>query len=135
MIKLYTYLLLTFFVKLPKAGDVSLCGEWEKITFLSIPTKHFTRISSEGMKDAIYHKLEDEQAGFKKKSPIDQIATLSQCEADTTVFVNFVKAVDHFGIKAMYPTTLWLTRQDGEYHLAALNFLASSSLSTSVECT
>lgn len=98
-------------VKLPKAGDLSLCGKWRGITLLSIPSKVLTRIILERMKDAIDQRLRDEQAGFRKeRSCIDQIATLRVIVEQTiewqtslyVCFVDFEKAFDSLDRKAMW---------------------------------
>ncbi|XP_072906368.1 uncharacterized protein [Hemitrygon akajei] len=98
-------------VKLPKSGDLSLCGKWRGITLLSIPSKVLTRVILERMKDAIDQRLRDEQAGFRKeRSCIVQIATLRVIVEQTTewqtplyvCFIDFEKAFDSLDRKSMW---------------------------------
>ena len=49
-------------VKLPKTGNLSKCGNWRGITFLSVPGKMLCSI----MLKAMDSQLREEQAGFRK---------------------------------------------------------------------
>ena len=98
-------------VKLPKHGDLSQCGKWRGITLLSIPSKVFTRVILDRMKDALDKKLRDEQAGFRKeRSCTDQIATLRVIVEQSlewqsplyACFIDFEKAFDSVDRQAIW---------------------------------
>ena len=57
-------------VKLPKSGDLSKCDKWRGITLLSIPSKVFTRVLLDRMKNAIDKELRDKQARFRKEDHV-----------------------------------------------------------------
>ena len=60
--------------KLPKKGDLSNCGNWRGITLLSVPSKVFCRVLLKKIDSALYSKIRQEQAGFRKgQGCIDQI--------------------------------------------------------------
>jgi hypothetical protein len=77
------------------------CDKWRGITLLSLPSKVFTRVLLNRIKEHINLRLRKEQAAFRpNRSCIDQINTLriitEQCIEWSshlyTVFVNFEKA-------------------------------------------
>jgi hypothetical protein len=51
-------------IKTPKKGDTAHCDNWWGITLLSIPSKVFTRILLNRIKEHVHHRLRKEQAGF-----------------------------------------------------------------------
>jgi len=60
--------------KLPKKGDLSNCGNWRGITLLPVPSKVFCRVLLKKIDSALYSKIRQEQAGFRKgQGCIDQI--------------------------------------------------------------
>ncbi len=61
-------------VKIPKKGDLSLCGNWRGINLLSVPGKIFCRVLLQRIKLGIDKRLREEQAGFRSgRSCTDQI--------------------------------------------------------------
>jgi hypothetical protein len=48
-----------------KRGDLSRCENWRGITLLCAASKILTRVMLERMKDAVYKKLRENQAGLK----------------------------------------------------------------------
>jgi len=95
-------------IKLPKKGDTPNCDNWRGITLLSIPSKVFTRILLNRIKE---QRLRKKQAGFcPNRSCIDQINTLriiiEQCIEWSfrlyAVFVDFEKAFDLVNREAMW---------------------------------
>jgi hypothetical protein len=90
-------------VTLPKKGDVTNCNNWRGITLLSIPSKVFTRIILNRIRDLIDTCLRTEQAGFRSnRSCTDQINTLRIIIEQINefianlyhVFMDFEKALD-----------------------------------------
>ena len=64
-------------IKIPKKGDTVNCDNWRGITLLSIPSKVFTRILLNRIKEHVNQRIRKEQAGFRPNcSCIDQINTL-----------------------------------------------------------
>ena len=62
--------------KVPKKGDLSLCGNWRGITLSPIALKIFSRILLNRLEPVVDGILRDEQAGFRKGSGCsDQIFT------------------------------------------------------------
>ncbi|VDP51453.1 unnamed protein product [Schistosoma mattheei] len=53
-------------VKMPKKGDLSKCENYRRITLLSVPSKVFSRVLLNWMKDAVDAQLRDQQAGSRK---------------------------------------------------------------------
>ena len=112
-------------IKLPKKGDLSSCSNYRGITLLSIPSKVFSRVLLNRMREAIDTQLRDQQAGFRKeRSCTDQIATLriiveQSLEWNSPLYINFIdyeKAFDsvdrntlwkllrHYGVPQKYQT-------------------------------
>ena len=52
--------------KVPKKGDLSLCGNWRGITLSPIALKIFSRILLNRLEPVVDGILRDEQAGFRK---------------------------------------------------------------------
>ncbi|XP_073668552.1 uncharacterized protein [Paramisgurnus dabryanus] len=83
-------------IKLPKKGDLSSCSNYRGITLLSIPSKVFSRVLLNRMREAIDTQLRDQQAGFRKdRSCTDQIATLriiveQSLEWNSSLYINFI---------------------------------------------
>ena len=97
-------------IKIPKKGDTANCDNWRGITLLSTPSKVFTRILFNRIKEHVNHRRK-EQAGFRpNRSCIDQINTLriiiEQCVEWSSrlyaVFVDFEKAFDSVNREAMW---------------------------------
>lgn len=90
-------------IKLPKKGDLANCENWRGIMLLSVPSKVFSRIILNRMKEAIDQKTRKEQAGFRRnRSCTDQINTLRIIVEQSVefrsplylLFVDFEKAFD-----------------------------------------
>ena len=114
---------LGYMVKLPKKGDLSVCGNWRGIMLLSVPGKVLTRIILERLKEALDVKLRPEQAGFRQgRSCADHIATLriiieQSLEWQSPLYMTFVdfekafdsvdretiwKLMSHYGIPSKF---------------------------------
>jgi len=98
-------------IKIPKKGDTANCDNWRGITLLSIPSKVFTRILLNRIKEHVNYRVRREQAGFRpNRSCIDQINTLrimiEQCIEWSSqlyaVFIDFEKAFDSVNREAMW---------------------------------
>ena len=98
-------------VKIPKKGDLSMCGNWRGITLLSLTSKIFTRIILQRISEALDQILRQEQAGFRKgRSCVDHIFTLRQILEQThewnsplyIAFIDFEKAFD-----SLHRESLW----------------------------
>ena len=64
-------------VKIPKKGNLSLCGNYRGIMLLSVPGKVLNGVILQRLKAAVDAELRDNQAGFRpNRSCADQIATL-----------------------------------------------------------
>ena len=83
-------------IKLPKKGDLSICGNYRGIMLLSAPGKVLNRVILVRIKSAVDKKLRDMQAGFREdRSCADQIATLriiieQSLEYNTSLYMNFI---------------------------------------------
>ena len=98
-------------IKIPKSGDLSQCEKWRGITLLSVPSKVFTRILLNRLKEACDNHLREEQAGFRKgRSCAEQIATLriiieQSIEWQSPLYITFVdfeKAFDSISREAIW---------------------------------
>jgi len=98
-------------VKLLKKGDTANCDNWRGFTLLSVPSKVFTRVLLNRIKEHVNLRLQKEQAGFRPNhSCIEQINTLriiiEQCIEWSshlyTVFIDFDKAFDSVNREAMW---------------------------------
>ena len=85
-----------YIVKLPKKGDLSVCGNWRGIQLLSVPSKIMARVILERIKGAVDEELREEQAGFRRnRSCADQIATMriiieQSMEWQSSLYINFI---------------------------------------------
>jgi hypothetical protein len=98
-------------IKIQKKGDIANCDNWRAITLLSVPSKVFTMVLLNRIKEHVNLRLQKEQAGFRPNcSCIDQINTLriviEQCIESAsrlyTVFVDFEKAFDSINREVMW---------------------------------
>ena len=96
--------------KVPKKGDLSLCGNWRGITLSPIALKIFSRILLNRLEPVVDGILRDEQAGFRKgRGCSDQIFIvrhLMQQANEMKVplslcFVDFEKAFDSISRRTM----------------------------------
>ena len=53
--------------KLPKKGDLTVCGNWRGLTLMSVPAKCLGRSMILRIRDDIDKMLRREQAGFRPK--------------------------------------------------------------------
>ena len=90
-------------VKLPKKGDLTICGNWRGLTLMSVPAKCFGKCLLLRIRDAVDRRLRREQAGFRRgRGTNEQIFILrniiEQClewnSALYLVFVDYEKAFD-----------------------------------------
>jgi hypothetical protein len=64
-------------IKIPKKGDRTRCSNWRGITLLPVPSKIFTRIVLNRIKQAVETMVRKEQVGFRiNRSCVDHINTL-----------------------------------------------------------
>lgn len=98
-------------VKIPKKGDLTLCGNWRGITLLSIASKILTKVILNRIQSVVDERLRKEQAGFRRnKSCVDMINTLriiieQSAEYQTPLyltFVDFEKAFDSLDRDAIW---------------------------------
>jgi len=98
-------------IKIPTKGDTANCDNCRDITLLSIPSKVFTRILLNRIKEHVNYTLRREQAGFHpNRSCIDQINTLriiiELCVEWSSrlyaVFIDFEKAFNLVNREAMW---------------------------------
>uniref|UniRef100_A0A8D8XXM4 Craniofacial development protein 2 n=1 Tax=Cacopsylla melanoneura TaxID=428564 RepID=A0A8D8XXM4_9HEMI len=98
-------------VKIPKKGDLTLCGNWRGITLLSIPSKILTKIILYRIQNVVDENLRKEQAGFRRnRSCVDMINTLriiieqsAEYQAPLYLtFVDFEKAFDSLSRDAIW---------------------------------
>ena len=90
-------------VKLPKKGDLTVCGNWRGLTLMSVPAKCLGRSMIRRIRDEVDKLLRREQAGFRPKHGTEeQIFILrniieQSLEWNTVlylVFVDYEKAFD-----------------------------------------
>ena len=98
-------------IKLPEKGDLRDCSNYRGIMRLSTPDKVLNGILLERMKEAVYPKLRDQQAGFRRnRSCSDQIASLriiveQSLKWNSPLYINFIdyeKAFDSVDREAMW---------------------------------
>jgi len=103
-------------VKLPKKGNLTICGNHRGISLLSVPSKIFCIILIDRTKKGVDERLCQEQAGFKQGGgTVEQTFTLrnilEQCmEWQALIYVNFVdfrKAFD-----SVTREKLWVIMQE-----------------------
>ena len=98
-------------VKLPKKGDLSLCGNWRGINLLSVPGKIFCRVLLQRIKQGIDKQLREEQAGFRSgRSCNDQIFVLrtiveQSIEWNSSLYINYIDFEKAFG--SVHHPYLW----------------------------
>ena len=90
-------------MKLPKKGDLTVCGNWRGLTLMSVPAKCLGRSMIRRIRDEVDKMLRREQAGFRPKHGTEeQIFILrniieQSLEWNTTlylVFIDYEKAFD-----------------------------------------
>ena len=90
-------------VKLPKKGDLTVCGNWRGLTLMSVPAKCLGKSMIHRIRDDVDKQLRREQAGFRPKHGTEeQIFILrniieQSLEWNTVlylVFVDYEKAFD-----------------------------------------
>jgi hypothetical protein len=100
-------------IKIPKKGAITKCNNWRGITLLSIPSKLFSRILLNRIKNVVELHLRKEQAGFRRQhSCVDLINTMriileQSNEFQTTLyltFIDFEKAFDSINRRIMWQT-------------------------------
>ena len=98
-------------VKLPKKGDLSLCGNWRGINLLSVPGKIFCRVLLQRIKQGIDKQLREEQAGFRSgRSCNDQIFVLrtiveQSIEWNSSLYINYIDFEKAFD--SVHHPSLW----------------------------
>ena len=98
-------------VKLPKKGDLSVCGNWRGINLLSVPGKIFCRVLLQRMRQTLERILREEQAGFRSgRGCIDQIFVLrtiveQSLEWNSSLYVNYIDFEKAFD--SIHHPSLW----------------------------
>ena len=98
-------------IKLPKKGDLTMCGNWRGITLLSMVGKVMARSIIKRLRDSVDRRLRKEQGGFRPnrgtgmqifilRNIIEQ--SLEWNAALYLVFVDYEKAFD-----SIHRETLW----------------------------
>ena len=98
---------------MPKKGDLTNCNNWRGITFLSIPSKVFSRIIINRINSAVDANIRQEQAGFRKgRGCCDQDLVLAlrniieQCtEWQRQLILNFIDFEKSFD--SIHRESLW----------------------------
>ena len=76
-------------VKLPKKGDLTVCGNWRSLTLMSVPAKCLGRCLIRRFGDDIDKMLRREQAGFRprqvRRSKYSSYATLLSSPLSATL--------------------------------------------------
>jgi hypothetical protein len=98
-------------VKLPKKGDLTVCGNWRGITLMSTVAKVLGRVIISRIREGVDQKLRAEQAGYRSgRSTTEQIFVLRNIVEQViewnsclyVCFVDFEKAFD-----SVHRETLW----------------------------
>ena len=64
-------------VRLPKKGDLTKCGNWRRITLMSVAANVMGKLLIQRISDGVDAKLRKDQAGFRRgRSTIEQIFIL-----------------------------------------------------------
>ena len=98
-------------VKLPKKGDLSVCGNWRGINLLSVPGKIFCRVLLQRIRQGVDKRLREEQAGFRSgRSCTDQIFVLrniveQSLEWNSSLYINFIDFEKAFD--SIHHPSLW----------------------------
>ena len=128
-------------------GDLRDCSNYQGIMLLSTPGKVLNRVLLEKMKEAVDHKLQDQQAGFRRnRSCADHITSLriiveQPLECNFSLYINFIdyeKAFDsvdretmwkllrHYGVPKKIISFIWFTFQDMSCRTAHAGQLSES---------
>jgi sorting nexin-29 len=97
-------------IKIPKNVDTVNCDNWRGITLLYIPSKVFTRILLNRIKEHVNYRLRREQSDYRpNRSCINQINTLriiiERMEWSSrlyAVYIDFEKSLDSVSMEAMW---------------------------------
>ena len=98
-------------VKLPKKGDLSVCGNWRGINLLSVPGKIFCRVLLQRIRQGVDKRVREEQAGFRcGRSCTDQIFVLrniveQSLEWNSSLYINFIDFEKAFD--SIHHPSLW----------------------------
>ena len=98
-------------MKLPKKGDLSVCGNWRGINLLSVPGKIFCRVLLQRIRQGVDKRLREEQAGFRSgHSCTDQIFVLrniveQSLEWNSSLYINFIDFEKAFD--SIHHPSLW----------------------------
>ena len=114
-------------VKLPKKGDLSVCGNWRGINLLSVPGKLFCRVLLQRMRQAIERTLREEQAGFRSgRGCTDQIFVLrtiveQSLEWNSSLYINYIDFEKAFD--SIHHPSLWKILQAYGFPQKVINIL------------
>ena len=98
-------------VKLPKRGDLSVCGNWRGINLLSVSGKIFCRVLLQRVRQSIEKTLREEQAGFRSgRGCTDQIFVLrtiveQSLEWNSSLYINYIDFEKAFD--SIHHPSLW----------------------------
>ena len=98
-------------IKLPKKGNLAVCGNWRGITLLSVPGKVMAMILLDRIYEALDGKMREGQAGFRGgRSCADQIFVLrniieQSVEWQRQLVVNFIDFKKAFD--SLYRPSMW----------------------------
>ena len=98
-------------VKLPKKGDLTICGNWRGINLLSVPGKIFCRVLLQRIRQGVDKRLREEQAGFRSgRSWADQIFVLrniveQSIEWNSSLYMNYIDFEKAFD--SIHHPSLW----------------------------
>ena len=98
-------------VKLPKRGDLSVCGNWRGINLLSVSGKIFCRVLLQRVRQSIERTLREEQAGFRSgRGCTDQIFVLrniveQSLEWNWSLYINYIDFEKAFD--SIHHPSLW----------------------------
>ena len=116
-------------IKLPRKGDLTICGNWRGINLLSVPGKVFCRVLLHRLKAAIERILREEQAGFRSgRSCVDQIFVLrtlieQSLEWNSPLYINFIDFEKAFD--SVHHDTLWNILRSYGFPTKVINILSS----------
>ena len=114
-------------VKLPKKGDLSVCGNWRGINLLSVPGKLFCRVLLQRMRQAIERTLREEKAGFRSgRGCTDQIFVLrtiveQSLEWNSSLYINYIDFEKAFD--SIHHPSLWKILQAYGFPQKVINIL------------
>ena len=116
-------------IKLPKKGDLTICGNWRGINLLSVQGKVFCRVLLHRIKASIERTLREEQAGFRSgRSCVDQIFVLrtlieQSLEWNSPLYINFIDFEKAFD--SVHHDTLWNILRSYGFPGRVINILSS----------